>query len=233
MSFWSPGRVRGFALLAVLSCWAVQQARAQDVVLRGFVTDASDGQPLPSANVVVQDTTGTLRGAVAGPGGYYQLAGIPAGRYAVRISFIGYVPYVDTLMLGREPFATLTVALAPGQEMLEEVVVEREGGATALRAGQQRIRSADLARIPTPDVSGDLATYLQSLPGVVSLGDRGGSSSSGAVRPPRTSSCSTAHSSTSPSTSSASSPPFPRTSSQPSTSTRAASGHATAAASRR
>ena len=62
----------------------------------------------------------------------------------------------------------------PSQEELGEVVVQAEGGATRVQAGLQIVRPKDLDRIPTPDASGDLATYLQSLPGVVSTGDRGG-----------------------------------------------------------
>jgi hypothetical protein len=52
--------------------------------------------------------------------------------------------------------------------------VQSESGAAALEAGRQTVRPSDIARIPTPDVSGDLASYLQSLPSVVTSGDRGG-----------------------------------------------------------
>jgi hypothetical protein len=41
-------------------------------------------------------------------------------------------------------------------------------------AGLQTIRPDDIERIPAPDVSGDLASYLTTLPGVVTSGDQGG-----------------------------------------------------------
>ena len=44
----------------------------------------------------------------------------------------------------------------------------------AVSAGLQTIRPADIANIPTPDVSGDLVSYIQTIPGVVSSGDQGG-----------------------------------------------------------
>ena len=43
-----------------------------------------------------------------------------------------------------------------------------------MKAGLQTVRAAGIRRIPAPDAGGDLASWLQSLPGVVALGDRGG-----------------------------------------------------------
>ena len=51
---------------------------------------------------------------------------------------------------------------------------EAETGAARVTAGLQIVRPQDIELIPTPDVSGDLASFLTALPGVVSLGDRGG-----------------------------------------------------------
>ncbi|MDX1546234.1 MAG: carboxypeptidase regulatory-like domain-containing protein, partial [Rhodothermales bacterium] len=129
---------------------------------------------LPGANVVLRAGDAAPLGAVSDKNGFYQLSEVPAGRYAVRVSFIGYEAFADTLRFGDRPLVRLNVALAPAEEVLGEIVVGAEGGAAKVQAGLQTIRPADLARIPTPDVSGDLATYLQSLPGVVALGDRGG-----------------------------------------------------------
>ena len=90
----------------------------------------------------------------------------------MRVSFIGYVPLVDTLDLAGDEVVTLSIRLVPSAEPLDEVVVEAEGGGAQLEAGLQTVRRlADLARIPTPDPSGGLAMYLQSIPGVVSVGD--------------------------------------------------------------
>ncbi len=148
-------------------------ARAQDVTLRGFVTDRADGQPLQGANVVLRDVAGPLRGTVTDKDGYYQIPRISPARYAVQISFVGYTTFRDTLMLAAA-FVTLSVELGPVETALDEIVVATEGGVTHLQGGLQTIRPADLARIPTPDADGDLAGYLQSLPGVIAVGDRGG-----------------------------------------------------------
>lgn len=160
--------------LAVLLGVNPSESFGQTVTLRGFVTDASNGQTLPGANVILLGEDGALRGGVADADGFYQIGGLPPGAHTLRISFVGYAPHRDTLQLGNERFTTLSVALEPGEETLGEVVVETEQGAARREAGMQTIRPSDLDRIPTPDIGGDLASYLQTLPGVVSLGDRGG-----------------------------------------------------------
>ncbi len=164
----------------LLACWfVIPVARAQendsDVTLRGFITSAADGQPLVGANLLLRGVRGPARRGVAtDANGYYRIADLASGRYAVRISYVGYAPYRDTLRLGQDPLVTLSVSLESTEERLDEVLGGAEGGAGKLEAGRQRIQPADIERIPTPGPGGDLSMYLQSLPGVVSLGDRGG-----------------------------------------------------------
>lgn len=163
--------VSPFLLLALLL--PVVAAHAQTATVRGFVTDAADDQPLTGVNVVLEGDTGLL-GAATDADGFYQVSRIPPGTYVVRATFIGYEPFVDTLALGAADLVTLNIALEPARQELEEIVVETEGGAATVAAGLQSVRPGDLARVPTPTVGGDLAGYLQTLPGIVALGDRGG-----------------------------------------------------------
>ncbi len=153
---------------------ACGSATAQDAVLRGFITDAASGRPLVNANVVLHDTTGLVQAAVTDANGFYQLAPVAPGVYTVRISFIGYATRRDTLRL--EPGArTISAALTPITQELQGVTVEsRRDSIENARAGLQRISPADIDRIPTPGPGSDLAGYLRSQPGVVTLGDRGG-----------------------------------------------------------
>ena len=163
-------------LFCLWSVLLTSVAVGQDATVQGLVSDQATGGPLPGANVVLRalGDTSAVRGAVTGRDGYYQIAGVRPDRYGVRVSFVGYVPFADTLGLAGDEVATLSVRLVPGAEALDEVVIETEGGAAQVEAGLQTVRPADLARIPTPDPSGDLAMYLQTIPGVVSVGDRGG-----------------------------------------------------------
>jgi TonB-linked SusC/RagA family outer membrane protein len=55
--------------------------------ITGRVFDASTGEPLASAQVVVE---GTNRGAVTAGDGRFTIANVPAGTYAVTATYIGY-----------------------------------------------------------------------------------------------------------------------------------------------
>lgn len=167
----------GCAVL-LFSLATAPQGQAQTVSVRGFIVDAEMGQPLPGANVIFQWMDGVQqpRGAAANGDGFYHVTGLRPGQYALRVSFVGYRTLRDTVRLsaGEGPI-TQTFELNPTQERLEELVVTGQaGGATTMEAGAQRVTSEDIEHIPTPSISGDLTGYLQAMPSVVSMGDRGG-----------------------------------------------------------
>ena len=169
---------RGVGLFLLLAAVGMQgESRAQSASVGGFVTDRATGQALTGANVVLQHLAdSTVAGATTNENGVYLVSALEPGRYGVRVSFVGFRSYTDTLQLDADVRRTLNVELAPGEVGLEEITVEEERGEGAARpeAGRQIIRPEDIERVPTPDVSGDLASYLTTLPGVVALGDRGG-----------------------------------------------------------
>lgn len=162
-------------VLFVVGLLSTNGARAQEASVRGFITDESDGQPLQGVNVALEDADGDLRGAVTDDDGFFIIIRLPPGRHVLRATFIGYETARDTLNLEPGGTITRTLIMRPGEAALDEVVVEadREGGAT-VSAGLQTVRPRDIDLVPTPDVSGDLVTYLSTMPGVISLGDRGG-----------------------------------------------------------
>ena len=146
----------------------------QTATVQGFVTDASDGQALQGVNVALRDLSGDLRGGVSDDDGFFIVTRLQPGRWFLRATYIGYETWADTLDLTPDATARLSIALEPGVEMGELVVeADREGGAT-VAAGIQTVRPRDIELVPTPDVSGDLVSYLATMPGVVSIGDRGG-----------------------------------------------------------
>ena len=154
----------------------VHGAAAQSASLRGFVTDASSGEPLQDATVVLRDMASAEQGTITDADGVYGFSRITPGRHVLRVSFVGYAVHLDTLDIAGNENRRLNVALTPGDGELGELVVEteRSTGAARVTAGQQTVKPADVELIPAPDVSGDLAMYLTTLPGVVTVGDRGG-----------------------------------------------------------
>src|SRR6266849_4699118 len=67
-----------------------QPARAASgATLAGNVTDP-DGRGVASARVIVTNALGTVTGAVTDSGGAYEIAGLSAGQYDVRIVADGF-----------------------------------------------------------------------------------------------------------------------------------------------
>lgn len=155
---------------------SVSAAWAQSATVRGFVTAAEDGEPLQGVNVILDDLAGMLQGSATDGDGFYLIPGVEPGRYVLRATFIGFAIHADTLDL--EPGARLlmNIAMETGAVEMGEVAVEaeRESGAARLTAGLQSVRAQDIELVPAPDVSGDLVSYLSTMPSVVLMGDRGG-----------------------------------------------------------
>ncbi|HHM23890.1 MAG TPA: TonB-dependent receptor [Bacteroidetes bacterium] len=59
--------------------------------LQGTVLDAQSREPLPGANILLK---GTTMGTISDAEGRFRLEGIPAGRYTIVVSVIGYQPGV-------------------------------------------------------------------------------------------------------------------------------------------
>ncbi|MEX1213013.1 MAG: carboxypeptidase regulatory-like domain-containing protein [Balneolaceae bacterium] len=143
--------------------------------LQGIVSDATSGNILDGANVTLSEVDGDrFYGAATNRNGLYQIGGIAPGRYELRVTYVGYEAITENVQFEPEERANRSFDLEPDEGMLDEVVVAPRGGASRREVGVQRITQVDLSRIPTPAAGGDLASYLTSMPGVVSTGDRGG-----------------------------------------------------------
>ena len=153
-----------------------QSALAQRASVRGFVSDSTSRETLAGVNVVLRLPDGELLGAAADADGYFVINRVPPGIIPLEISFIGYETIEDTLQLAAGEVRMLRVRMVLAETELGEVVVEAEAadGAAASVAGLQTMRPADIERVPIPGVTGDLVSYLTAMPGVQTLGDRGG-----------------------------------------------------------
>ncbi len=176
------GRILRWGLMAVAGLTMVTtpglllEARAQSASIRGFVTADPGGESLQGVNLTIDNMTGGLEGAVSNGDGFFLIGRISPGRYTLRASFIGFVTYVDTLDIEADDRLLVNIVLREDEMAMEGIFVEaeRDDGAARVTAGQQTIRPQDIDLIPSPDISGDLVSYLSTIPSVVLMGDRGG-----------------------------------------------------------
>jgi hypothetical protein len=148
---------------------------AQEITLRGRISDKATNEALQLANVTLQELPdGKGRGTTSDENGLYEFSSLAPGTYLLHVRYVGYKPHRDTLQLSPTQQQVIQhVRLVQADESLNEVTVtgtqERDEN-----PGHTAIQVADIARVPTPAGSGDLAGYLRMQPGVVSTGDRGG-----------------------------------------------------------
>jgi TonB-dependent SusC/RagA subfamily outer membrane receptor len=94
---------------------------AQNVTVKGVITDATDGQPIPGANVVVK---GTTVGTITMADGNFTL-NVPSPNVTLQISFIGYTTQ-EIPLSGR---TTVNVVLQAEATQLDEIIAVGYGQA--------------------------------------------------------------------------------------------------------
>ena len=140
----------------LLGGWQV--ATAQQVVVRGRVTDAKTGEILPDANVL-ERKSGT--GMATNTYGLYSVS-LPRGRCVLQCSMLGYVTWKDALTLTGN--TVVDIALQPDEYLLKgiEVVGNRK------HSGQFSLEAKEMQALPAVGGEPDLMKSLQLLPGVQS-----------------------------------------------------------------
>lgn len=106
------------SMIVMLLVLVHMDVMAQGFTISGTVSDAQSGENLPGVNVFVPSLN---RGAVTDLDGQYALL-LPAGDYAVRFSFVGYITYTATISVTGDRL-DYDVELAPDVVGLENIVV--------------------------------------------------------------------------------------------------------------
>jgi hypothetical protein len=113
-----------FLIFAISSTNSLGQNYVQDV--RGIVTEAHTGVPLPGATVLI--TTGAEpKGITTDANGRFHLPNVEVGRHSIRITYIGFKPYeINNLSIstGKEVF--LEIKLEESTLLLETVEFKYE-----------------------------------------------------------------------------------------------------------
>lgn len=151
------------------------KAQNQESTLRVIVLSAADGNSVIGANVIVRAPAGdTLHTGVTDVDGLVEFANIESGSFELLISYIGYETDRSTITLEPGETEVYRTSLETANYEIGEVIVGVKRGAVRREAGKQTITVEDIRLVPAPGPGGDLSMYLQTLPGVVTPGDKGG-----------------------------------------------------------
>jgi len=137
--------------------------------ISGFVTDASSGETLLLANILL---TGTTRGGTTNNAGYYTLTGLEAGTYILVCRYIGYQPFEQEIFLTAGENRRLDIEMTPDDIVIDEVVVsaERTIEEEARDIGVAQLEIAAVKELPAV-LEPDIFRSLQLLPGVKAASD--------------------------------------------------------------
>jgi len=160
---------------AAALCSVPVAAAAQLAAILGIVADSGTGLPLEGATITLETGGQASYLTLTDRNGYYQIPGIGRGTYTLLIRRVGYVEHVQIISFTADEQRTVSVRLEQVAVALEGVVVTAERAVPAVSEPvRQVVIPRDVRQVPVPGGSGDLVTFLQTLPGVTTTGDRGG-----------------------------------------------------------
>ena len=159
----------------------VTEAYSQgDSSLRLVIISESDGLPVFGANIQLlefdedPESAEVLKMGVSDMDGFVEFSNLTAGMYMVQVSYVGHESHLEQLELEENERKVERVYLEFTEQEFDEVVVEGQRGIAVGEVGVRRISPDVIRNIPTPGAGGDLTSFIQTLPGVVTSGDRGG-----------------------------------------------------------
>ncbi len=150
--------------LALLLCsYGVQ---AQQGIIKGRIYDALTNEPIPFANIAIQNTT---TGAVSDIDGRYIIEGLSPGFFNVQATYVGYQPKTifEVEVFAKQP-TNLDIPLESGGTELQAVEIttavfeRKEESPLSL----QQIGTNEIQR--NPGGNRDISRAIQVLPGVAS-----------------------------------------------------------------
>jgi hypothetical protein len=164
---------RSALLLTILAAISFAQAFTQTGTVKGFVYDASTGQPMPLASVSL---VGTGKGVTTDAEGFFLILRIPAGTQIVKTSYLGYADDHQTIVIKNGGMVQLVINLKPQVYELQAATInaERLRQEHVNPVSAHHLTQVNLSRVPSLTGQSDLAEYLQVIPGFLFTGDRGG-----------------------------------------------------------
>ncbi len=145
-----------FGLLLMAEMVALAQG-----TLKGVITDAKTGDPLPFVNVIVKQDGKQVHGGTTDFDGIYTIKPLNVGSYDIEVSYVGYDRYMRTgVNVKASGFTVVDIQLKSGATNLDEITIEAEK-VPIIEIGSpengQRINSDDIKHMPGNSVDAIVA----------------------------------------------------------------------------
>jgi hypothetical protein len=138
-----------FAFIASFST-QIAQAQNENATLRIIAITEDEGTPVIAANVLLTGMNGdTLHAGTTDVYGFLEFSNIEPQTYNIRISYIGYQTYLETVTLEPGETQIYRPELATDTAELDELIVRATRSTVQREAGLQSISPEDLGRAVT------------------------------------------------------------------------------------
>jgi len=151
-----------FLLFSFLIILSLQKICAQEYQVKGEVRDSTAKEALGYATVVLQSPSDSaFRSAVTDQEGNFQLTKIPKGKYVLKVSFVGFKTWADTLDV-QQNINLNTIFLEEAATSLDDLTIE--GEAVELIVKEDTLEyNAEAFTVPE---GSELEELLKKMPGV-------------------------------------------------------------------
>ncbi|MFZ4478094.1 MAG: TonB-dependent receptor, partial [Saprospiraceae bacterium] len=156
-------------LAALLTLFYIPVVSGQNFTISGTLKDASNGEDLIGATVVVKEKPGA--GATTNAYGFYSIT-LPKGEYLVQFRYLGYLTIEEKITLDKN--FVFNKELSEEESVLEEVVVTAKKEDSNVSRNEMSVTKLDpkeIESIPVLFGEKDIIKTLQLTPGVKSAGD--------------------------------------------------------------
>lgn len=155
-------------LLALVLLVSVTSLSAQNHTVSGYVKDASNGETLIGASVLIK---GTSQGVVTNVYGFYSIT-LPAGSYELEYRYIGYLSSLSNINLNSDQ--RIDIELKDEGQKLQEVVITGEADDINVSGIQMSVNKLDMKtvqKMPAFLGEADVIKSIQLMPGVSTVGE--------------------------------------------------------------
>ena len=169
-------------LFLILFTFLGSSAFTQNLTVRGFVYDQSNGEPMGYEKVKILTTDSTIiAGAITDLNGFFQIPKLKKDKYILKISNLKYESAYQNIDFNNDKNiidVKFELRLLQGVQEFEEVKVSAESKTkrTQIEISKLKLSKEGLERIPSYGAENDIVGAFSVTPGVITTGDQGGSS---------------------------------------------------------
>jgi CarboxypepD_reg-like domain/TonB dependent receptor/TonB-dependent Receptor Plug Domain len=156
-------------LLFLLTYGGATHVLAQNFTISGTLKDASNGEDLIGASVIVVNKAAT--GATTNTYGFFSIT-LPKGEYQIRFQYLGYITVEEKIVLDKD--YKFNKELTPESTLIAEVEIKAQKENKNVSRNEMSVTKLDpkdIEAVPVLFGEKDIVKTLQLTPGVKSAGD--------------------------------------------------------------